>query len=170
MDNLILLVALVCIGIAIGVPSWLIIQVTERLSGRTIDHESLYGWASFAAFVAMFMLPSREHTTRIENIALLAEAFSGGALIGALLNIVYQWTFRGTDAEKAVRSSGSRFLDKLMENKIVSTILGGILMIILIIAGPIVIGARMNGVPLLSPLASFLLHLIHSMMGSAPTK
>lgn len=170
MDNLIWIVAFVGIGIAIGIPSWLIIQATEKLSGRTIDHDSLYGWATLAAFVAMFMLPSHEHTTRIENVALLAEAFSGGAVIGALLNIVYQWTFKGTEAEKAVRSLGSRFLDKLMENKIVSTILGGIMMVVLIIGGIITIGVRMNDVPLLSPLASFLLHLIHSMMGSASAK
>lgn len=165
MDSLIWIVALVCIGIAIGAPSWLIIQITKKLSGRALDHDSLYGWATVVAIAVMFMLPSREHTTRFENITLLVEALSGGAAGGALLNIVYQWTFKGTETEKAARSSGSRFLDRLLENKIVSTILGGVLVVVLIVAALIVLGVRMNGTPLLNPLVSFLLHLIHSVIG-----
>lgn len=156
MNDLIWIIAIVSIWIAIGVPSWLIIQITEKLAERTLDHDSLYGWATLAAFAAMFMLPSREHTTHLQNFVALAKAFSGGAVIGALLNIVYQWTLMGTEAEKTARARGSRILDKFLENKIVSAILGGIIIVVLVVAGIIVVGMRMEGVPLLSPLASWL--------------
>lgn len=156
MSSLIWIIAIVGIWIAIGVPSWVIIQIAEKLAERSLDHDSLYGWATLAAFAAMFMLPSREHTTHLQNFVALAEAFSGGAIIGALLNVVYQWTFMGTKSEKTARAWGLRLLDKVPENKIVSVILGGILLIVLTVAGVIVIGMRMEGVPLLSPLASWL--------------
>ena len=64
---------------AIGVPSWLIIQAAERLTRRNLDHKSPYGWAALIAFAAMFMLPSREHTTHLQNFIAVVEAFSGGA-------------------------------------------------------------------------------------------
>ena len=62
----------------------------------------------------------------------------------------------GTEAEKTARARGSRILDKFLENKIVSAILGGIIIVVLVVAGIIVVGMRMEGVPLLSPLASWL--------------
>jgi hypothetical protein len=164
MDDLIWIIAILCIGIAIGVPSWLIIQATERLSGRAIDRDSLYGSATLAAFIAMFLLPSREHTTQLQNFISLAEAFSGGAVVGSFLNLVYQWTLKGTKTEKKLGQWSSHWGTKLLENKIVSTILGGILAVVLVVAGIIVVGMRMDGVPLLSPLAVWLWDAIRSLI------
>lgn len=164
MDVLMWLIAILCIWIAIGVPSWLIIQATERLSGRPIDRDSLYGSATLVAFIAMFMLPSREHTTQLQNFIILAEAFSGGAVVGSFLSLVYQWTLKGTKTEKKLGQWFSHWGTKLLENKIVGTILGGILALVLLVAGIIVVGMRMDGVPLLSPLASWLWDAIRSLI------
>ncbi|MBU6440704.1 MAG: hypothetical protein KGS28_10785 [Betaproteobacteria bacterium] len=163
MDDLIWIIAIVCIGMAIGVPSWLIVQAAERLTGRNLDHKSLYGWAALIAFAAMFMLPSGEHTTHLQNFFALVKAFSGGAIIGSLLSIVYQWTLKGSEVEKRLAAISGKHLGRLLENKIVSMILGGVLAVVLVIAGMIIVGVRMDGVPLFSPLASWLWDAIRSL-------
>lgn len=163
MESLIWIAAVFCIWIAIGAPSWVIVQAVERLFGRGIEHGPLYAWATVAALIGMLMSPSSEHATHLENFAVLGGSLSAGACIGSLGNIAYQWAFSGTETEKRLVAWCGKRLDSLLESKVFGTILVGILAVVLTIGGLVVVERRVDGVPLLSPLGSWIWDAIRSM-------